>query len=258
MDYRGDRFGLASPQQRTHRARAQRREGQGREIQAEAEAHRAPATRGDGAAGQGRRNAALDCPRLQCQSRDDFEAWRIWSQLFVAQGTRMGQEPAYIKNFRVLMKGEPTIEHLEALEIELYASGSDRATAVMLASFLEDHLGRLLKSAMRHPLSSTESKEIFDHRGPLASFDSKIIIAYALNLIGPKTRSDLDLIRNLRNAFAHSRMPYGFQAPEVRAVCNKLQIIDYRGPISAYRYLERVTHQELKSGLIRLIRRRDL
>ena len=160
----------------------------------------------------------------------------------------MGQEPAYIKNLRALMKGEPTIEHLEALESELYASGSDRATAVMLASFLEDHLGRLLKSAMRHPLSLTESNDIFEHRGPLASFDSRIIMAYALNLIGPKTRSDLKLIKSLRNAFAHSRMPFGFQAPEVRAVCNKLQIIDLPGTNIPYRYLERVPHEELKSA----------
>ena len=51
-----------------------RREGEGRKIRAQAEAHPAPAARSDQAAGRGRRNAALDRAQLQCQRADDFKA----------------------------------------------------------------------------------------------------------------------------------------------------------------------------------------
>ena len=57
--------------ERTERGRTAK--GQGREIWAQAEAYPAPAARGDPAARQGRRNAALDCPQLRRQRGHDFE-----------------------------------------------------------------------------------------------------------------------------------------------------------------------------------------
>jgi hypothetical protein len=59
-----------------------------------------------------------------------------------------------------------------------------------------------------------------------STFAAKITMAYALELIGPISRADLNLIRFLRNSFAHSRKPMNFEVPEVRAVCAKLQFPD--------------------------------
>ena len=66
--------------ERTERGRS-RREGQGREIRAQAEAYPAPAARGDPAARQGRRNTALDCPQLRCQRGHDFAPVRVTTRL---------------------------------------------------------------------------------------------------------------------------------------------------------------------------------
>lgn len=52
-------------------------------------------------------------------------------------------------------------------------------------------------------------------------------LPYALELIGPIARSDLDLIRFIRNNFAHSRRPLNFHVPEVGDVCAALQYPDF-------------------------------
>ena len=72
-----------SPHQRSHGARPCRREGEGRDIRAQAEAHPAPAARSHPAAQCGGGNAALHRAQLQCQRADDFEvgvtAMRVFS-----------------------------------------------------------------------------------------------------------------------------------------------------------------------------------
>jgi len=141
---------------------------------------------------------------------------------------------------RTITRADPRFEHIEALERELYASPSDRATVVMFGSFLETHLERFLASKMRDSLNSDDRQRLFEGNGVLATFSSKILLAFAMKLMGPITRHDLDLIRHLRNGFAHSRMPFGFDAPEVRAVCDQLRIVDCAGSNIPQGYLQRV------------------
>jgi hypothetical protein len=150
----------------------------------------------------------------------------------------MADEPAYIRNLRTLSRADPKIENLEALEHEMYTSGSDRARAVLLGSLVEDHLERLIASKMRDDLNSPDRKRLFEYDGVVSSFSSKIIIAYAMKFIGPITKFDLDLIRTLRNAFAHSRISFDFEAPEVRAVCDQLKPPDLPESVSPFPLLE--------------------
>ena len=63
----------APPRQGAHGARARRREGEGREIWAQAETHGAPEAPSDQAPRRGRRDVALDWPQLQRERVDDFE-----------------------------------------------------------------------------------------------------------------------------------------------------------------------------------------
>jgi hypothetical protein len=66
-------------------------------------------------------------------------------------------------------------------------------------------------------------------------------MAYAMELIGPIMRSDLDHVRLLRNEFAHSRRSFGFATPEVIAICDHLQIADVFGSYVPAAYLENAT-----------------
>ncbi len=161
----------------------------------------------------------------------------------------MSQEPAYLRNLKAITRAEPQITDLELIEKELYFSGSDRATVVMFGSFVEANLERLLTSVMRSDLNSKDRKQLFEYEGAVGTFSSKIIMAYALGLIGPVTRSDLNSIRFLRNEFAHSRMPFDFQTPEAKAVCDQLKIVDEPGSHIPFGLLNKVSENALKDAI---------
>jgi len=133
---------------------------------------------------------------------------------------------AAITALRTFTRSDPIVndrETLEALEKEIFNT-SDRVTAVMLGAAVETALERLLASRMRQNLNRTERDQLFGFEGAVGTFSAKIIIAYAMRIIGPITYSDLKLIKELRNQFAHSRIAFDFQTPQVVAVCNELKI----------------------------------
>jgi hypothetical protein len=149
-------------------------------------------------------------------------------------------EKAYIRNLRRVTRANPTVADVEAVERELYR-GSDRASVVMLGSFVEGFLERLLINTVRDDLNSDDRRQLFEFNGAAGTFSDKIMVAYAFKLIGPMTRADLDLIRLLRNEFAHSLMPISFETPEVQAVCQQFRLLDLPDSLLNHVYLARVT-----------------
>ncbi len=59
--------------------------------------------------------------------------------------------------------------------------------------------------------------------GVLGSFSSKIRLAYAISLLGPLSYSDLLLINDIRNVFAHSLHRVSFSHPLIIKDCDRLQ-----------------------------------
>jgi len=107
------------------------------------------------------------------------------------------------------------------MEMEYYAEG-DRACAILQATWTELIVERTLRARFRYEGAS----QIFDVNGPIASFSDKIIMAFGMGIFGKKTRHDLNLIRHLRNGFAHCRLPLRFNTPEVKLVCDHLHLPD--------------------------------
>jgi hypothetical protein len=147
--------------------------------------------------------------------------------------------PRYIKRLQAITRADPDRSHLERLERELYASESDRATAVLFGSFVETALEKLLLSLMRPNLNADERTKLFGFEGLFGTFSSKIIGGYALKVIGPVTYADLNLIKLLRNEFAHSRVPIGFDTLEVKDICDRLQIPDLPDSSPSFGYIGR-------------------
>jgi DNA-binding MltR family transcriptional regulator len=58
------------------------------------------------------------------------------------------------------------------------------------------------------------------------NFAVKIRLAYALGVYGPATRDDLEIMRNIRNLFAHDRGHLTFDDREASALCDQLKWID--------------------------------
>jgi DNA-binding MltR family transcriptional regulator len=134
----------------------------------------------------------------------------------------MSEPPAYLKAFRELIRSEPTFNHLPLMEMEFYGE-SDRAVILLSAALAELGLEVALKKLFREDMSA---EDLFDWNGPLGDFAGKIKLSFALSLFNQTTKHDLDLIRQLRNGFAHSRHPLQFASPQVANMCRHLKLPD--------------------------------
>lgn len=64
--------------------------------------------------------------------------------------------------------------------------------------------------------------ELFENRGPLQDFGARIHLAYALRLYGLAAYNDLRVIKDIRNAFAHSAEAMDFNHQDVARLCGVL------------------------------------
>lgn len=114
-----------------------------------------------------------------------------------------------------------SFEQIEELFHELH-NVSDRVTAITCAAFLDDMLGAALLDRFVK-LGATWKDRIFNSpNAPLSSFYSKAVTGYALGLFGALTYGDLDIIRHVRNQFAHTATPVQFKDEGIAQLCSKL------------------------------------
>jgi DNA-binding MltR family transcriptional regulator len=137
----------------------------------------------------------------------------------------MTDAPAYLKTFKAYLRKPPENEDTEAIEKEFYGE-SDRSVVVLQGAAAENSLEWALRNRMRPDLARDVADDLFAFNGPLGTFSSKIVMSYALSIFGKITYHDLEIIRELRNAFAHNRKPLRFETPVVKDMCMHLQIPD--------------------------------
>lgn len=85
--------------------------------------------------------------------------------------------------------------------VDEFKNESDRAAVILGAAQLDLHLYELLSLVLR-PCTS-RSDDLLDGDGPLGTFSSRITLAHRLGLIDDEFCRALNLIRRIRNAFAH-------------------------------------------------------
>jgi hypothetical protein len=111
---------------------------------------------------------------------------------------------------------------------------SGRVCAILGAAALDTLFAELLRSRF-----VCHAEKLLEKMGPLASFDAKIKLARALNLICADTEADLDQIRHIRNVCAHScDLELDFITFEAR--CSNLR--------TAKAYLEGVESTKMVAG----------
>jgi DNA-binding MltR family transcriptional regulator len=71
-------------------------------------------------------------------------------------------------------------------------------------------------------LDPSAKDAMFGGSGSLATFSSKIAMAFALGIIDRQMRNDIDVIREMRKAYAHSRMPISFEQADLQAACKRI------------------------------------
>jgi DNA-binding MltR family transcriptional regulator len=102
----------------------------------------------------------------------------------------------------------------------------DRAAAVVAAAFVEDRLATALKARFHQDEAITGN--LFRSSGPLGSFKAKIDLAYLVGLCSKEAHSDLDIIRRIRNEFAHELTTKTFESQRVNDLTKNFALIKTR------------------------------
>lgn len=159
----------------------------------------------------------------------------------------MARDPAYIRDFKEFTRGNLNVTVLAQFDQEAYG-GNDRARAIMLASVLETALDEFIESRLRPKFNSEDHNLLFDFNAPLGTFSAKTLVPYAFGMFGPDTKHDLDMVRILRNGFAHCRKPFDFETPEISPICEHLRAPDSQGAFIPHGYLSIVSDDDLQAA----------
>ena len=97
---------------------------------------------------------------------------------------------------------------------------SDRATAILLGAELDDILHQILSKRLLPPKS--KSGRLLEQDSPIGSFSARIELTYRLGLIHPMVHGELQLIRKIRNEFAHKKVGVSFKTQPVSQLTAEL------------------------------------
>src|SRR5581483_7853910 len=112
-----------------------------------------------------------------------------------------GEPPNSAENLEAVAK-PPGVPHPFWVFLKEFASETDRAAVILGAAKVDDFLYHILIQVF-HPHTG-KVDDLLDSEGPLSTFSSRITVAFRLGLIDATFFQALNLIRRLRNEFAHS------------------------------------------------------
>ena len=126
---------------------------------------------------------------------------------------------ARISALKAFSRREATSDDLDAVILEFLHTKSDRGRTLLGAAMLQSALEGAIRPFLVGDLSKGYEETLFDGDGPLAGFSRVIRVAYAFGIIDKNMERELQYVREIRNAFAHSRISFDFETPQVKAVC---------------------------------------
>lgn len=103
--------------------------------------------------------------------------------------------------------------------IDSFHKESDRGAAVLVGGFVENYLGVYLRSLV---VDAKVADALFQAVGPLSSFSQRIAVARAFGFISKDDYDNLNLIRKIRNHFAHHPLEASFSDSPVAQLVTKL------------------------------------
>ena len=98
----------------------------------------------------------------------------------------------------------------------------DRSLVLTMAAFAEDTLELLLLGYLREPKQAKELVNGFN--APLATFSSRIKAAFVLGLIRRDGYQTLEIMRKIRNKFAHNWSGVSLDREDVASLINQLSL----------------------------------
>lgn len=104
--------------------------------------------------------------------------------------------------------------------LSLVGKQDDRAMVLSLATFLEDTLGRLVLAYFRTCKATKELVEGFN--APLGTLGSRIKASYAFGLVTEDQFKDMEILRKVRNQFAHNWEGVSLERNDIQAMIGQL------------------------------------
>lgn len=122
-------------------------------------------------------------------------------------------------------KEKPDSKDAESLEkLNKFLSvvdGKDNHSMVLsLATFIEDTLGRLLISYFRNCKATKDLVNGFN--APLGTFGARIKAVYAFGLVTEEQFRDMEILRKVRNRFAHDWEGVSLESEDIKALVGQL------------------------------------
>jgi DNA-binding MltR family transcriptional regulator len=127
-------------------------------------------------------------------------------------------------------EGPPPLESLDELEktdweefrktFEEIEIMSKRGWAIVAASHLDEQLVTLLKAFFVDDQRTAD--QVLEDPGAISAFGARIELAFLLGLISARERKMLNLIRKIRNSFAHSSRVASFSQSPIKERCLEL------------------------------------
>ena len=98
---------------------------------------------------------------------------------------------------------------------------TDRGLPLVGAALIDDRLTETLRSFFCEGCVS--DKLLDEANSPLSTFSARVQACYALGLIDDFEYAEIELIRKVRNEFAHSKHGTSFQSDKMKGLCSTLR-----------------------------------
>jgi len=97
---------------------------------------------------------------------------------------------------------------------------SERGAVVLSCSFIEDQLRNIIQSFL---VDGEEAQKLVEgFNAPLGTFSARATAAYAMGLISKSEHDEIDILRKVRNAFAHN-FKATFEDQRTKDLCKNLK-----------------------------------
>jgi hypothetical protein len=124
-----------------------------------------------------------------------------------------------------VLKSQPTTEESMSAWKEIRETPSPRAAAIIAVAYLESVLRFVIASRFVFLTNDELNTTLHKMGGPLNSFSQATELGFALGLYGQMIHCDLNIIRVIRNAFAHTMKPLSFDTPDIAKEIANLQYL---------------------------------
>lgn len=123
---------------------------------------------------------------------------------------------------RELIRKFPPPPELDKI-LETLETQTDRSIAIVGVAVVEASIEKLIIKKL--PVTTPRLiGRLFKNRGPLSDFDSKILMAHALDLFKEGWIELLHSVKSIRNVFAHSQIDVTFDTDEISKEIQRILI----------------------------------